>query len=261
MGIAEDLRAASQLICAQARLAAYPGFEDTLQRLTDAAESVGLTWCGSWLPGFVNLYLAPRAGSGPQRSGRCTEVPPHDVRELIYERAGWPDITELLAHARKTARVFEYAQLDSLGLMAAAVCERGHDPVLARLLKELGELRLIDAGDLIRVARPTVTHCGTDGGSERVTQDAPPHIAELAVMQALRSPLLCLEALARLVRRAADHLETSTPADSDAMPLLAPWSTRPDAEHEHERLVRGAHAACAWAANAKTSKAHVGNQH
>lgn len=220
-----DLRRCAALVSAQASNAAQPDFEAALRRLNEAAEQVGRAWCGAWLPGFANLYdAALQPAPGATQAGRCVEWSPAALRDAIHRLAGCPDIPGLLGHAMQVATSFELALCQSRALLSTVAQEREPDARLEALLKAMDRLHLVDPDALIDSWRPSVVlpqHGHSSPVKQRLQQEVPTHMAELAAVRALRSPLAALSALASLLRLAAEHLGSEEAARDFSPPTSA----------------------------------------
>lgn len=215
MGATDNLRQAADAVSARAKVAGCASFDGPVRRLHQAAQRVGLAWCGSWLPGMANLYgqaLQPQSGGLPRPpelsgSGRVGWVQwtPDEIRGSIHQAAGQPNVQELLSHAARSAVCFDEAKSNSVTLLAAASAGHSDDTVLRALWRDAQELRLVDHDSLLDSWRPSSKPALGQGADPSRGWDVPAHLSEIAAIEAIRSPLIALQALASMLRRANEQ--------------------------------------------------------
>jgi predicted nucleotide-binding protein len=193
-----------------------------LAELEDSAVAAAKAWSGSWLGYHSNVYYhllePPPPGQhfsnewGLTRTFRLgsqpgwTEYSADDVREAIFAKAGALDLSTAQDTAAQGQALFESKRDQVLSLLETIDTQR-RDPYLARLLSEAQDARVVTAEDFARSKMPPGEVMSRD--SLAISQGfwIPPHVAVIADVVALRSPLEQCQALAKIAQKAASHLE------------------------------------------------------
>lgn len=232
MGIATDLRHAAEWLAAAANEGMKPERVNPYRQLRAAAVEVGRAWCGSWLPNFsayydrdllaLPLHLRVEAAASPDRLPpalelSCCRWTQQQIVQAIRSRAGQPDDSGLREASAAATSMLNDAFVAAVAALECATAERPADPRLASHLLAVRQIEITDAAIFVERCRPVLTHL-----QGAASADPPPHIVELARLEALYSPFEALRQVASLMRSAAVHLECRLSA-----PLLAagprPW--------------------------------------
>jgi predicted nucleotide-binding protein len=115
-------------------------------------------------------------------------------------------LTEIEKIARQAGEVFQNAREEFLSVAVVSL-ENKSDAFLSRLKEQVEKIKLTNKIDFIRAIQPRQI-MSRDSLAMTQGMHTPPHIAVLAEVRALKDPLEKCEELAKIMRRAASHLET-----------------------------------------------------
>ncbi|MGE0826285.1 MAG: TIR domain-containing protein [Candidatus Binatia bacterium] len=188
-----------------------------LKKLEDSAAQIGKAWSGSWFGYHSRVYyknlLPPPPGAhfssewgSIEVRGEWEEYNFDDVRSVIMQAAGDPDLSQAQKIAKKGEQLFEEKREQLFSILQLSL-SRQKDSFVERLLEEAKKTRLISASDFVTVARPSGTFMSRDTLALSQGLWTPPHIAVLSEVWALRSPIKACADLLKVSKRAAAHLE------------------------------------------------------
>lgn len=250
MGAAPQVAAALRAAALEAEHGAAVGTRPPFRRrhldLQAAARSLGRAWCGSWLPGMANLYerklhaLPPplrlpvgdaSALPSAELLGRCRVWTLHQIRGVVRTMANQPDTSELEAQVALAQRRLIQARSDFQSLTRrldevsdASPGTSGKVAPMDELWRAARRIQVPDSRAIIDSWRPPCTRQLRPGSGDLLFDAAPPHLAELASLEAMLSPFEALRQYANLMRCAADHVPSRYSRLSHA---LAPhWVAR-----------------------------------
>jgi len=194
----------------------------SLAALEESATTVGKSWGGSWhgyhscvyyamlMPPLPGAHFSSEWGlKGSIATDTCGDWREFDfdaVKDEIDRRAGSPDLGPAKEDATKGRELFEEKR-DQIISILETVKQRRPDSFIERLLEEANKARLISTTDYVNVVRPSGTFMSRDTLALTQGLRTPPHIAVLAEVVSLRSPIKACEALAKTARKASAHLE------------------------------------------------------
>lgn len=143
---------------------ASPDVTEPPKKLEEAADKIKKAWSGSWLGYHSRVYYrdfrSPPPGAHFSQewglmsyftdgtTGEWVEYEYDDVRKAIYQLAGNPDLEPARNLARKARALIEDKRIDILSVVTTAQAERD-DPFLSRLVKELDEMRVPTADNIV----------------------------------------------------------------------------------------------------------------
>ena len=208
-------------IIQQARSSA---FEANPLKLRDAANEVGRAWSGSWLGYQSRIYYAHFQPTPPgahfssewgaydrmpmgETAGRWAENTFENVRDAIFSMAAVRSLEKEEALAQQAKEALDNARDKFVSAMTVTLENKG-DPFLSRLKQQADELTACSKFDYESALRPKGSVMTRDTLAASQGFQTPPHMAVLAEVTALLDPLHKSEALAKLIRKAASHLET-----------------------------------------------------
>ena len=211
----------------EAAYTADPHLLEPFKRLEAAASSVGRSFSGSWLGYHATVYYArfalppaaaqfsaewglERTLSGVGSRGDWSRFTPEDVMAEIQIRSQSADISELEASAAKASEAFEETQSRIVSRLSDACRRDQGDTFLSDLLSRVQVLRIIDASEFLKAAGPRGQLMSRDSQAATEGIKAPPHEQVIARLIAAQQPGEACRDLAKLVRRAATHLSTTS---------------------------------------------------
>lgn len=217
MGIVADLRHAAEWLAEAANEGMKPERANPYRQLRAAAVDVGRAWCGSWLPRFSAFYdrdllalplhlrvqaAASRDRLPPALELSCCSWTDQQIQQAIRSRAGHPDESALREGAAAATSVLNDAFVAAVAALECAAAERPGDPRLASHLLAIRQIETTDAAIFVERCRPVSADL-----QDAASAKPPPHLAELARLEALHSPFEALRQVASLMRSAAVHLD------------------------------------------------------
>ncbi len=196
--------------------------KEPLERLEEAATSLGKAWSGSYFGYHARIYYkdlqSPPPGAhfspewGMKRSwpivattGDWVEYDPDEIERAIHTIAGNPDLglaQQLVANAES---VFESSKPDVLSILTTTLSER-EDVFLASIREQVEQITILSPTQMLRQWIPSGQLMSRD--SLAVTQglQAPPHLSILSEVIAHKQVLDACSRLAQLARKAGSHL-------------------------------------------------------
>lgn len=196
-----------------------------LDRLTKAAEGIAKSWSGSWFGYHSRVYYKDLLPVPPgarfsmewglrndhyfleKTVGEWVEYEFDAVVDAIHEVAGIPECDSISALARKAAALFEESKSSLLSLLSIALQEHDTDSFLKDTTEKIKEERILAADDFVRYFQPSGPQMSRDANAIQAGLHTPPHIFVIAMASELRSPFTACDALGKLARRLASHLE------------------------------------------------------
>jgi len=193
----------------------------SLEKLESVAYQVGKSWGGSWMGYQSRVYYknfaTPPAGAHfssewgfyenvmRDTRGNWTEYEFDEVQEHIRSKAGNKD-TKQASDIRKSGQeLFDEKHGTLLSIFETYLLRR-KDPFIESLVEKVKPMKIPSGSDWIETVRPNSI---MSRDSLAVTQGVttPPHIAILADIFDIRSPIFMCEELAKHAKIAASHIE------------------------------------------------------
>ncbi len=224
MMIADDFFKIAKRLESQSKILKEEKFNKPLQRLTDAAESVGRAWSGSWLGYHSRIYYADLAEPPPGARfsqewgmmdtfaikgtiGDWREYRFDDVVSAIQQDAENPDTQKQEARSSAAREIFENSQSQVLSLFSGILDARKDDKFLQNISKKIEKMEVFGASDFIKAVRPSGQMISRDMPAIQASLHTPPHISVLARVLSIRYPFTACGKLSKLIRRAASHIQ------------------------------------------------------
>jgi predicted nucleotide-binding protein len=206
-------------------------FVEPIGRLEQSAETVAKAWSGSWLGYHSRVYyknLQPPPPGAHFSSewglmdafsmGSTGDWEEHDfdkVRETIERKAGKPDLTAVREVVKTAQRLLDDSREEILSILETSLAQR-KDSFVERLRDEAREAKAVHASGYVTYFRPKGQLISRDMAAVGQGRQCPPHVAVLADMAALRSPISECRKLDNIAARAATHLQRSERVSSRA---------------------------------------------
>ena len=201
---------------------AEPRIRGPLEHLKEAAEEVGKASSGSWLGYHANVYYAhlrtPPAGANfnpewglmgtvfvPEKSaGDWTEHDPDQVSNLIYERAGNPNIKEFRDFDKLAGS--EFSKLKS-NLFSIIEIETGNfeSQFLTDQKEAASKLSLISEYQYLESWKPRQVS-SRDSTAMHQGIRIPPHARILAQVLSIETTMATVGSLTEIARQVASHI-------------------------------------------------------
>lgn len=224
MSVVGGLFKVSNIMEARVKALKDDGFSKPLQALIDAAETVGMSWSGSWLGYHSRIYYAGLAEPPPgarfskewgmmdtfairDTVGDWREYRFDDVIDAIKQRAGNPDTTEQEKTSKVIASEFEDSKYSVLSLISSVLESRKDDKFLKDILEKVEGIKILGISDFIEFMRPSGQMMSRDMPAIQAGLHTPPHISVWANIHAIQHPFIACEELSKQSRRAASHLQ------------------------------------------------------
>jgi predicted nucleotide-binding protein len=220
LSLEEELEAIAAEADAIALRMTEPKFAQSLDALNDAAETAGRAWSGSWLGYQSRVYYAglqpPPPGAHfdisdglPDRYasdtvGDWVEYPYDQIHKILKDAAREPTFDELCELANRASSEMREARERLLSILNAVNQER-NDTYLERLIKDADKIKTLTASEFARQHAPGQIMSSDFAALQHGIQ-TPPHIALLAQVSAIRSPFNAAGGIAKVARRAKNHL-------------------------------------------------------
>jgi|ERR1051325_74563 predicted nucleotide-binding protein len=199
---------------------------EPLRKLRDAANDIGRSWSKSWLGyqsrvyyenfepvpagahfssewGFQDLSLGLDVGGS---RGRWYELTFESVREAIFARSGIDSLVHVEQFATRCKETFDRCREEFISIVTVNL-ENKSDPFLARLKDQMEKLRIGSKLDYARALQPRGQFFSRDSLALSQGFQIPPHIAVLGEVTALLEASRQCGEMAKIVSRAADHLQ------------------------------------------------------
>lgn len=200
-------------------------FKEATKNIVETANEVGNSWSGSWIGYHANVYYegleSPPAGAhfssewgnrdalfNYDTSGDWREYQFEDIKRLIYENAGNPDLSSFKKLSDRGKDLFN-EKLPELKSIIETALEIKDDSFLQKILEELDERKILTARDFIEAVMPQ-QYFSRDSLAMSQGLRTPPHISVLADINEIGSPIKSCEKLSKLALQAASHLERAS---------------------------------------------------
>lgn len=197
-------------------------FKNDTKDIADKANKVGESWSGSWIGYHANVYyeglipppagaqFSPEWGSRDQlfnydTSGDWQEYQFEEIKKYIYEKSDHPDLSKYQLVSDEGKQLFQ-EKLPELVSIVGTAYEIKSDKFLKKILDELEEKRIMTASDFIDYLKPSKIF-SRDSLAVSQGLKTPPHIAVLADVNEISSPIVSCKKISKLALQAASHLE------------------------------------------------------
>lgn len=204
-------------------LADFENYEsDEISALADSANTIGLSWSGSWFGYHSRVYYdrfqSPPPGAEFSQEwglkdvfsmgtrGEWREYKFDDVVELIKEEAGNPDLTKIFTDGEKAKDVFDQIKSQVLSIVYANF-DPEKDSFLKGLIEKIEKTKIYTESDFVAVHRPKGQMMSRDMIAIEKGLVTPPHIAVLAKAVAAKQPFQTCKELKKHIIKLASHLE------------------------------------------------------
>lgn len=221
----EELFVTADELSNQASSSEKKKIDEELKLLEDAVDQVGRAFSGSWLGYHARVYYAdfvapPRGEHFSQENGLTEsdifghtsasrgwrEYDPQEVRAHIFDAAGIPSLESMNEIAAKASGAFDEAKALARSVLLDFGGPEG-DQFIAEILQQIDSTKTLSTQECIRAWSPSGQFISSDMVAIGQGVQAPPHFMVLAEARALKSAFLACNALEKLCRRAASHLE------------------------------------------------------
>ena len=220
--LAERLFAEAEKLEAIEKSGTSKNISGPIQRLREAANEVACSWSGSWLGYQSRVYYADfqptpagahfsiewggRETFSEGTRGHWLEYTFDAVRDNIFSMAGVKSLATVEKLADRASAVFTNSREEFLSIATIAL-ENKTDPFLSRLKEQVENMKISGKFDVARALQPTGKFMSRDGIAVGQGFQTPPHISVLSEVISLENAPIRCGALAKVLRRAASHLE------------------------------------------------------
>lgn len=192
--------------------------------ILEAAKEVGKSFSGSWQGYHARVYYAgfepPPPGAHFSQEwglmdtyassfgsrGQWRECDAEQVKQLIVDRAGGPNLERAHEMADSAAETFERKKADIESILQSAMDARS-DAFLDRLKEELEPLEPLAVGEVAQRLAPQGKIMTRDTVVLGQGTQVPPHMALIAEVRSINHSFAICRAAAEIARKAASHLE------------------------------------------------------
>jgi predicted nucleotide-binding protein len=203
--------------------ASFNDSEGAFEAMEKAAESVGKAWGGSWFGYQSRVYYKnlkpPPAGAhfssewgfmemgwmDGTTTGDWEEMTGAQVEDRIRQLASNPDLEPASKLATQVLKQFDDDKAEVASLLTTELSQ-SPDTYLASLKDRLDKLHPRSTTEILNVMRPKGQIFSRDTLAVTQGLQAPPHIAVISEIYALRQPRLVCDELSNLARKAGSHL-------------------------------------------------------
>lgn len=218
----EELLEIADKLEAQSLKAENSAFKEPLDRLENAANTLGKAWSGSWLGYQASVYYndlqTPPPGAhfsqewglmdrfGIQgTTGDWREFRTEDLEKGIHKIAENPDLEILRKLSEEVAHTFKSLKADMLSVFTTALSEET-DIFLVNLKEQTEKTKLLTQRDVLQGLKPTGQLMSRDSLAATQGLQVPSHIAVIAEVIELKYPPKACEKLSKIARQAGSHL-------------------------------------------------------
>lgn len=212
---------------AESKPAAYEKAEDALNSLEKSSNDAGKSFSGSWLGYHAYIYyknlVPPPPGaifsqewgfvdtsfSSLGSRGDWMQYDPDEVKRVIRDRAGNPDLAPVMAARSIAAAFFDRASSDIRSILLTTN-QSGTDAFLSRLASELDELKPLSSSEILQIWSPKGQVISRDMNAIGQGTKIPPHKSILAEVASIRQVFMICHEAAVIAQKAASHLERKT---------------------------------------------------
>ena len=193
-----------------------------LSEIENSASLIGRAWSKSWIGYHANVYYenftVPPAGHhfssewglmggyGSSTYGNWVEYSADDVKTVISQRAGEPDLSAAINNAKEGRTLF-IASKTQIKSMLTIISKTDQDSFVTDLLGKVEKLVFSSPTKLIETIIPKGDYSSRDSLAAHQGLWTPPHLASLAEVTSLRSPVQSCKTLASITRDIISHLE------------------------------------------------------
>jgi hypothetical protein len=188
----------------------------------DAANRVGKAWSGSWLGYHADVYYeglqAPPPGAnfsqewglvdrtyGRDTTGSWQQFNPDDVKQVIMQMAGEPDLEPARKLADEAGKAFDVQKSDVLSLLITENSD-SPDPYLETLKTDAENTVIHTSSEILRIWQPKGSVMTRDTLALGRGRRSPPHLSVLADVTSLHHPFTACSALSAIARKAGSHI-------------------------------------------------------
>jgi predicted nucleotide-binding protein len=195
---------------------------ESMDRVNDVAKQFGRAWSGSWIGYQSRVYYADFAPPPPgahfssewgfqdrisnESTGDWCECDFDYVRNTIFSSASVSSLDTIGKFSKQAGEAFQEAREEFLSVAVVSL-ENKSDAFLSRLKAQVENLGLLTKSGIIGASHPK-QYMSRDSLAMSQGLHTPPHIDVLAEIAALKNPIEKCAELAKIMRRAAAHLET-----------------------------------------------------
>jgi predicted nucleotide-binding protein len=197
-----------------------PEIKEPLERLEDAATTIGKAWSGSYIGYHARTYyrdLKPpppgdhfsqewgmmRSWASQDTGDDWVEYDPDEVQRRIRAAAGNPGLGPANELAVRAERCFEDAKSEVLSILTTA----GSDGFISAIREQVEETGLLSGSEVSRRLLPPSGHLmSRDMLALNQGVQLPPHLKLLAEVVTLRQAPTACARLAELARKAGSHM-------------------------------------------------------
>lgn len=196
--------------------------QDPLDRLEDAAKTIGKAWSGSWLGYQAYVYYKDLQSPPPgahfsqewgfeklytirTTTGEWLEYDADKVIEIIHKIAGEPDIELAKKLSKDIKKSFDEIKSEIQSILTTILSEH-EDTFLSRLKDDSDKLSDLSQTAVIRGMTPSGNFMTRDSlaGSQGIW--TPPHLTVISEIIALRQPQAACEKLVQISKKAGSHM-------------------------------------------------------
>lgn len=205
------------------QLVDYEGYQsEEITALADAANEIGESWSGSWFGYHSRVYYegfqTPPPGAAFSQEwgfqdafsmgsrGDWREYKFDDVVQLINNKAGNPDLSEIFSDGEKAKEVFEEVKSKVLSVIYSNY-DPDKDKFLKGLIEKIEKTKNYTERDFINVYRPSGQMMSRDMIAIEKGLVTPPHIVILAKAAAAKQPFQTCKELKKNILKLASHIE------------------------------------------------------
>jgi hypothetical protein len=129
-----------------------------------------------------------------------------DVVQIMNNRAGQPNIEQILIETHEVREGFEEARSMVLSNLSRVAETRPNDRFIQDLVKHVEQQKILYEHNFIALWRPTETLMSQDRIAVEKGLQTPPHISMLAHIDAIQQSFIACSELAKIAHRAGSHL-------------------------------------------------------
>lgn len=205
--------------------------EPLIGPLEEAAAQIAVAWSGSNLGFHSTVYHASLSAPPPGEhfnaewgfigmfegtTGDWKEFPRQTILDRLRKDAGDPDLTGAKIVATQAEATLQRARGEGVSIIRAFVSGRT-DEYLSSLETKIAEARALTEAEAVQAQLPNGQVISRDSTAISQGWKPAPHQEVLAEVVAIRTPFLACKELAKLLERAASHMDrVSLPSSAKA---------------------------------------------